>query len=518
MRASTGTKGDLVKLAGAWGSKAFEKNAAEIVKALATTIGDDKAGDEARAAAARQLVAFMPTDGTAIETLLDAVSARTSPELSAALLDAVGESTSDAVGPALVKRLATLPPRARSATLRVLLARPAATRAYLDAVEKGQAKMSDLTLDQKQALTAHPVAAIAARARKLLASSGGSIDPDRQKVIDLLAPLTKRTGDADAGKLVFKKHCTACHMHSGEGNKIGPDLTGMAVHPKEHLLVEIMDPSRSVEGNYRQYRVETSDGRLLLGLLASETRTSIELVDAQAKRHVIQRDNIDVLKETPKSLMPDGFEKQMSETDLVNLLEFLTHRGKYLPLALDKAATVVTTRGMFNSETADVERMIFPDWSPKTFEGVPFLLTDPRGDRVKNAIMLHGDYGQIPPKMPKSATLLCNAPAKAIHLLSGVSGWGYPATEKGTVSLIVRLHYADGQTEDHELRNGEHFADYIRRVDVPGSKFAFRLRGQQLRYLVVTPKRAEPIKEIEFVKGPDATAPVVMAVTLETGP
>ena len=36
---------------------------------------------------------------------------------------------------------------------------------------------------------------------------------------------------------------------------------------------------------------------------------------------------------------------------------------------------------------------------------------------------------------------------------------------------------ADGKTEDHPLKNGEHFADYIRRVDVPGSKFAFALRG-----------------------------------------
>jgi hypothetical protein len=73
----------------------------------------------------------------------------------------------------------------------------------------------------------------------------------------------------------------------------------------------------------------------------------------------------------------------------------------------------------------------------------------------------------------------------------------------------------DGATEEHELKNGVHFADYIRVVDVPESKLAFRLRGRQLRYLAIEPKRAESIKEIEFIKGPDATAPVVMAVTIE---
>jgi hypothetical protein len=51
--------------------------------------------------------------------------------------------------------------------------------------------------------------------------------------------------------------------------------------------------------------------------------------------------------------------------------------------------------------------------------------------------------------------------------------------------------------------------------DVPGSKFAFALRGQQIRHLSVQPKRTEKLKEIEFVKGPDETAPLVMAVTIE---
>lgn len=89
----------------------------------------------------------------------------------------------------------------------------------------------------------------------------------------------------------------------------------------------------------------------------------------------------------------------------------------------------------------------------------------------------------------------------------------------------MRLHYApgksadgasvDGDIEDHELRNGEHLSDYIRRVDVPQSQFAFDLDGRQLRYLAVHPRRVETIETIELVKGPDATAPVVMAVTVE---
>ncbi len=97
---------------------------------------------------------------------------------------------------------------------------------------------------------------------------------------------------------------------------------------------------------------------------------------------------------------------------------------------------------MFYSKDAGAERLIFRDWSPKTFDGVPFRLVDPRGERVPNVIMLFGPTGTFPPTMPKAVGLARNVPAKAIHLLSGVSGWGYPGGQEGSVSLIVRLHYA----------------------------------------------------------------------------
>lgn len=510
-----GAKGQLVKLAAAWGSTAFDKYSAEIAESLAADVANEKLSDERRVAAARQLIEFRPADAKLLESVLDAITLRSSPSLATGLVEAVGASTADAVGPALAKRYPAWPPSTRMAALRVLLARPEPTKALLDAAEKGTIPVGELTLDQKQALAAHPDSAIATRAKALLAKGGGLPSPDRQKVIDELLPVVKQTGDAAAGKLMYTKHCSACHQHGGEGTKIGPDLTGMAVHPKEELVVHILDPSRSVEGNFRLYQVALNDGKVLNGMLASETKTSVELIDAQAKRHVLLREDIDSLTASTKSLMPDGFEKQMTPKELTDLLEFLTKRGKYLPVPLDKAATVVSTKGMFYREDATAERLVFPDWKTKTVDGVPFVLIDPQGDKVRNVILLNGPAGDVSRKMPKSAAVTVNSAAKAIHILGGVSGWGYPLGEKGSVSLIVRLVYADGKAEEHPLKNGEHLADYIRRVDVPGSKFAFDLSGRQVRYLSVTPKRPDVIKQIEFVKGTDQTAPVVVAVTVE---
>jgi putative membrane-bound dehydrogenase-like protein len=512
-RLTASGRGSLLYLAANWGSSALAGRAAEIAKTMIVTATDKKQSDESRIAAVKQLAAIAPLSGETADRLLAIITPQSSPLLNETIVEALGSSTASAL--AVVKRLNSWSPATRAAAIRTLLGRVESTRVLLDALDKGEVLIGELALDQREALARHTDRAIARRAQTILARGGGLPNPDRQKVVDEYLTVTKKTGDAELGKVIFKNNCAKCHRHNGEGAQIGPDLSGVAVHTKEHLLIDILDPSRSVEGNFRVYRVEMKDGRSLNGLLASETKTTIELIDAEAKKNVLQRSEIDELQVSNKSLMPEGFEKTLKSDDLVNLLAFLTKRGKYLPLPLDKVATVVTTKGMFNSEEAMAERLIFRDWSPKTVDGVPFILVDPQGTQSKNAIMLNGPTGKIPPTMPKSVKLPCNAPAKAIHFLGGIGGWSYPATAKGSVSAVVRLHYADGQIEDHDLINGEHFADYIRRVEVPKSKFAFAVRGQQVRYFAIEPKRAEPIKEIELRKGSDDSAPVFMAVTIE---
>ena len=63
--------------------------------------------------------------------------------------------------------------------------------------------------------------------------------------------------------------------------------------------------------------------------------------------------------------------------------------------------------------------------------------------------------------------------------------------------------------------NGVHFADYLGHTNVSGSQLAFSLGRQQLRYFKIEPKRGDVIANVELVKGPDKTAPVVMGVTAE---
>lgn len=510
-------QGPLVALAQRWGSTRLKEYADRLALAWLKVLNDPAQTEAARLDAARQWVAFDKSDREPVEQVLALVSPRTSTELAVGLIEAAGDSESPETGPALVESLSAITPAVRPVVLRVLLSRTAWIGSMLDAIEAGRVQFAELSLEQQQALVGHPDSKTAQRSKQLLARGGGLPDADRQRVIEQLSVEVLAGGDAQRGQLVFKEHCAKCHVHSGEGVKVGPDLTGVAVHPKQELLVHVLDPSRSVEGNYLQYTVLTDDGRSLSGLLASETKTAIELIAVDGKRQILLRENIEELVATKKSLMPEGFEKQVQPAGIADLLEFLTRRGRFLPLDLRKAATAVSTLGMFSDEQAEAERLVFDDWSPKSVAGVPFQLVDPQGDRTRNVVLLYGPRGKLPPAMPKTVSLACNTPAVAIHLLSGVSGGGYAGGQVNpTVSMIVRLHYADGTGEDHPLENGVHFADYIRPIDVPGSRLAFQLRGQQIRYLTIEPRRSDTIASIELVKGPDNTAPVVMAVTVET--
>ena len=216
--------------------------------------------------------------------------------------------------------------------------------------------------------------------------------------------------------------------------------------------------------------------------------------------------------------MPEGFEKSVPPEGLADLLQFLTQKGKYLPLDLRKVATATTTKGLVSeSGPGSTARLVFEDWGPKTVDGVPFALVDPQGDRTPNAVMLYSPFGTIPPTMPKSVSLPVNSTAKAIHLLSGVALFGFPAGREGSVAMIVRIRYEDGSTEDHELKNGVEFADVNGSRDGQ-SRARSRpstLGGQQVRYLAVVPGKKQTIASIELVKGSDRSAPIVLAATVE---
>ncbi|NND99150.1 MAG: c-type cytochrome, partial [Pirellulaceae bacterium] len=273
----TSSRGQLVSLARSWGSEKFEKFAREISESLIQQIDDDDLAVDKRRAAAHELVVFRSSEADVVEELLERITPQMDPNLAMGLVQAVAKSEAAESGEILADYFDALTPGLRSVGIRILLTRPQWTRFLLDAIDQGDILLSELDLEQQQSLSDHPSQQIKKRARELLSRGGALPNEDRLAVMKQMMPATENTGDVAAGKKIFTKNCANCHMHSGEGQKVGPDLTGMAVHPKAELLTHILDPNRDVEGNYRVYTLLTTDGSVVNGLLASESKTSIEM-------------------------------------------------------------------------------------------------------------------------------------------------------------------------------------------------------------------------------------------------
>lgn len=504
----------IVRMAQRFGSSQFDRFAERLVDELLDSLHADEALDEVRISSAKHAVEFQPDSQAVALSLVKALTPRISPELAQGIMDALESSKCDSLGQSLIEQLPQLPPSTKGTVIQLLLKRPAFTLTVLEAIENKRLSLTDLALDQRQALSRHPDRQIRSKMKEILELGGSLPSPDRQLVLRDLAHVAQLRGASARGKEIFAQHCSKCHVHSGVGARVGPDLTGMSVHPREEMLIHILDPNRSVESNFRAYSVLTVDGLVLTGMLAAESKTAIELFDTEGKRQVILREDIEQLTASVQSIMPEGFEKTLTADNFTDLLEYLATPPAYVPLDIGRAATVASDRGMF-VDPEGPERILFDSWSEKSFQGIPFQLIAPRDGRLLNAIVLYSRLGKVSSQLPTSVSLTCNVPVKALHLLSGVAGWAHPLGQFEEVVMVVRLHYQDGETEDHQLLNGVHFADYIRRIDVPKSQIAYSPGGKQIRYLSIQPRRADSLTSIEFLKGTGDYSPVVMAVTVE---
>ena len=93
------------------------------------------------------------------------------------------------------------------------------------------------------------------------------------------------------------------------------------------LLIAILDPNREAQPNFATYVVETQDGKVLNGLLVAESATSVTLRRAEAKEDVVLRSNIETIVSNGKSLMPEGFEKDVPPAAVADLLAYLKSLG-----------------------------------------------------------------------------------------------------------------------------------------------------------------------------------------------
>jgi len=149
-----------------------------------------------------------------------------------------------------------------------------------------------------------------------------------------LATLTLQTLQTppvpERGRDVFfskKVGCYGCHRLDGQGGSVGPDLSQIGrIRDPRSLLEAVVFPSSTIVPDYRQFVIATSSGTIHTGMIVRDDADAIYLRTAELAEIRVARSDVEDMKESSLSIMPQGLEKTMSPQELSDLLEYLFQR------------------------------------------------------------------------------------------------------------------------------------------------------------------------------------------------
>jgi putative heme-binding domain-containing protein len=145
---------------------------------------------------------------------------------------------------------------------------------------------------------------------------GRNVDP--QTVLAL-------EGNATRGRLIFYSdgaRCRNCHDLNDAAKSTGPTLVEIRKkYPRRsEMLTHILKPSLKIDEKFATWSVVTDDGKIHNGLLVSQTDSEVVLKTAERKTVRIAKSEIDVIKKSPQSLMPEAILSDQTAQEAADLL------------------------------------------------------------------------------------------------------------------------------------------------------------------------------------------------------
>lgn len=515
----SGASGSALPLAAKWDTAgALKGEIARLTTGMIATLNDPAGSDEARFAAATSLLGLRSANPAALPAVTRLLASNgASPTLQKWIVVGLGETNDPAAGSALIGAFSKLAPDVQTAAFDVLLKRADTALALLDAMAGKTVDVSAIGPANLARLRTHADKNVAQRAGGVLDQILGPAMKAKNEAIAKLTPVVEQPGNVANGKQLFTTACAVCHKLGELGADIGPGLTGMGTHGPVELLTAIVDPNREVDPTFATSNFETKDGQLYSGVIASENPASITIKSLAGVQEV-KVANIKTRVNTGRSLMPEGFEALGGEA-MRDVIAFMQAEsgGHFRTLDLSRAFTANTARGLYISEANARDTLKFAKTGHVTVEGVPFNIVAPDRAPANVIVLKGGQERSFAKSMPERVEVPVGGfKANRLHFLGGIAGWGHPFGGDGEVVMRVTAHTSDGQREGFNLKNGVEFADYIREVDVPGSKLTKGLvKENQLRWFTLQLSRSAPIDRLTLESLNTGVAPTTVAITAE---
>ncbi|MFN0197073.1 MAG: HEAT repeat domain-containing protein, partial [Planctomycetaceae bacterium] len=135
-------------------------------------------------------------------------------------------------------------------------------------------------------------------------------------------------GNAELGKHLFLSNrmaCSGCHKVGGQGGAVGPDLSQIAkIRTTRQLAEAVLLPSATLANGFESYTLATQSGQVMTGLIRRETADAIHLVSTDGKEIRIPRAEIEEIKPSELSIMPQGLDKQLTLEQMRDLVAYLS--------------------------------------------------------------------------------------------------------------------------------------------------------------------------------------------------
>ena len=212
-------------------------------------------------------------------------------------------------------------PRLRQEIISLLLSRKNwITQLIADLESSNIVRAADIDTTSRQLLLRYRDIQLRTRAAAIFESVK---DKDRALVIQSYQPALEQEGSIDQGRKIFTARCSSCHQLEGQGIQVGPDLKGLTTTTPASFLSSILDPNRSIDARYLGYNVLTVSGKTFSGILSDESGSSLTLLTQNGKKQVVPRQEIEEIQSSGISLMPQGFEKDVTVAQMRDLLSYL---------------------------------------------------------------------------------------------------------------------------------------------------------------------------------------------------
>jgi putative heme-binding domain-containing protein len=177
-----------------------------------------------------------------------------------------------------------------------------------------------------EAAASHPEPAVAAVFEPFLAP--GRLEPRLGTAIDP-AVILSLEGDPSRGRSLYlhsaSLQCRSCHAVEDDDRNLGPSLADIGRRlDRRQILEAILEPSKEIADAYRTWVVQTSDGRVLTGLIVSRSADRLVLRDAEGKRTELAADEIEAAVPQAISVMPENTLRDLSPRQAADLLAYLS--------------------------------------------------------------------------------------------------------------------------------------------------------------------------------------------------